>query len=136
MQVETGKVVSIRGDKAVVQMVEGDLCSQCGSVASCCVKGLNTRQITIHNSIHAKEGDRVQISYHPKTRLLSGFVIFILPVLMGFLGYFGGILYFGSESGGILGTFLGFVFAFLIIWAVNKVLEKKKYTPAMLKVEV
>ena len=135
MEVETGKVVVIRGDKAVVQMVEGDLCSQCASAASCCAKGINTRQITIQNSIHAKEGDRVQISCHPKTRILSGFIIFILPVFMGFLGYFVGHSYFGSEGGGILGTFLGFVFAFIIIWAVNKILEKKNYTPTMLKIE-
>ena len=136
MEVETGFVINLKGRMAVVQLESGDQCAVCGSKASCDAKGLNTRQITISNPIDAEVGDKVQISYHSKTRFLSGLLIFIFPVILGFTGYFFAHSRYGSEGAGIIGTFTGFVLAFVIIWAVNWLLERKQYVPTILKVEV
>ena len=67
--------------------------------------------------------------------MLSGLLIFIFPVILGFLGYFLAFSYAGTESAGIAGTFAGFVLAFIVIWAANSLFERKKLIPTMLKVD-
>jgi len=136
MQSEIGQVVEIKDDKVVVQIKPGELCAQCGSQHSCSSHAKNIRKITIQNSINAQVGDEVMISYHPKTRLLSGLVIFIFPVVFGFLGYFIGYSTYGTEGIGILGTFIGFAVAFFVIWLINIIFEKKDYVPKLLKIEL
>lgn len=61
MDSDTGYVVTLRGEQAVIRLLAGDQCDECGCQGSCASHGAGARQILIQNSLGAREGDKVQI---------------------------------------------------------------------------
>lgn len=125
-ETEAEEVVKVFDDKAIVQMKAGDHCQHCGARSVCSAIGEKVRQITIQNTIKASEGDRVTLSYRPKSRVASAAVVFILPIIFLIADYFVGQRDFGSESMGIVGSLIGLMVAFSILWIIDRVLRKSK----------
>ena len=78
---------------------------------------------------------KMMISYMSKSRIISAVLVFMLPVLFLFIGYFMGFYVFGNEVGAILTTFGGLVVGFILLGITNKILaHNKHFLPTILKV--
>ncbi len=134
MDAETAEVTEIKGDRAVVQMEVGGQCRHCGARFACSAMGGSLRQVTVHNSIQVEIGDRVEIGYQSKIRMLFASAIFVFPILMAIIGYFLGKPHYGTEGSGIIGSIAGLIVAFTMLWVLNRVVERKhQVLPTLLK---
>ena len=123
---EVGVVESINKNTAVVCVKRstacGDSCATCS--AQCNQKG---NKITVLNKIGAMPGDMVRIEMQTSTVLKSAFMVYILPLLMFFLGYFPAEYKTNSETKSLIFGLAAFLvtFVFLLIW--DK-LNKEKFS--------
>lgn len=79
---------------------------------------------TVENPIQAAAGDIVTISSNSKTVLWSAVVLYMMPLLLFFVGYFAGVQL--SVAAGLMGC-VGFIFGIILaIIYDRKVLAKKK----------
>ncbi len=134
---EIGVVESTNGTTAVVSVKRnsscGESCATCS--AHCNLKG---NKITAQNKLGAMAGDLVSIEMRTSTVLKSAFMVYILPLLMLFLGYFYTEYKTGDETKSLicaLGAFL-ITFIFLLIWdkynknkfvtTIIEIIEKRK----------
>ena len=122
---QTVTVVSVQGTRATVAYdrptaCHGD-CSQCaGGCDSMAAK--ERVVVTADNPIGAAPGDRVIIEAATKTVFSAIFLVYALPVLL----FFGG--YFGAEALGISGSLPGVVGFFLGLAAAVLVSRRKTKT--------
>jgi positive regulator of sigma E activity len=108
-------------------------CSHCSSRAPCSAVGPNVRQISVRNVLGAGVGDLVEISFPPQARVLSAFLFFLFPVLLALTGFFLGQAIGGGEGSGVVGTFSGFVLAYVVVALLNPFLVMRARTPTMLR---
>lgn len=119
---EIGMVESTNGNLAVVSVKRstacGDSCATCS--AQCNMRG---NKITAKNKAGAMVGDLVTIEMKTSTVLKSAFMVYILPLLMLFLGYFYAEYKTGDETLSLITSLGAFAvtFIFLLIWdKINK----------------
>jgi len=140
MENETGKIVRIANGKAVIELEPGEQCETCGAKGACSAFGGNTTrhiEVPVTQQLkHIKEGDRITLLFQPRTRILSAFLVFILPIIFLVTGYFFGFQYFNSEGKAILISFVALLLSFIFLWILNKLLVKKeKFIPTILRIE-
>ena len=83
---ETGKVIEVSGEFAVVELTAKDMCASCGAKRYCHPQG-NKRHITALKEIDVKPGDMVRLDIQPGVPVLISFVLFLAPIVAFFLGY-------------------------------------------------
>lgn len=110
---EEGIVRQVLGNNtAQVECAGTEFCAKCGL----CFKEGNKLSVNALNLVGAKAGDRVEIEIAPSNVLLAVFLIFIMPVLSLFAGYY---------AGGVTASFV-FLFVYLLmLWAYDRLLKKK-----------
>ena len=137
MEREQGKVIRIVGGTAIVQMEAGSQCLTCSAKQACtALSGETVRQIEIPVVANIKVGDNITLSYRPQDKIISALLVFMLPVILLISGYFIGLKFFETENKAVLTSFLGLIFAFILIWGVNKFFIKdRSYLPTILKVK-
>jgi len=92
---ESGRVVRIEGDEAVVVMEGGKACRGCGAAKiGLCRAGGTTMLLNARNTAQAVPGDKVCIGIDRKTRWTGYFLAYLVPLL--------GLL-LGAAVGNILG---------------------------------
>ena len=129
---EVGVVEAVNGTNAVVSVKRstacGDSCATCS--AQCNLKG---NKITVANKIGAMPGDLVEIEMKTSTVLKSAFMVYILPLLMFFLGYFLTEYKTNSETEALIFSLAAFAvtFVFLLIW--DK-LNKEKFSTTITEI--
>lgn len=108
---ETGRVVSVNADAAVVAMRRSQACDKCGM----CMASGDGREILLlaRNGASAEPGDAVEIEISPGKVLVAAFALYLLPVLMTILGFVVG----NSVAGGSEDSFLpiGLAVVFLVV---------------------
>ncbi|MBN1464241.1 SoxR reducing system RseC family protein [candidate division KSB1 bacterium] len=111
---ETGTIISIDGQQAIVQLLRGDQCEGCHA---CHAFGENKMRLEALNSLGASVGDQVQVRIEPKLVLKGSMILFILPLIALLIGYYLAVRFVPpfSEGVGIVGAFSAFAIAFLII---------------------
>ena len=133
---EIGVVESTNGAIAIVSVKRstacGDSCATCSS--QCNFRG---NKITVGNRIGAMPGDLVAIEMKTSTVLKSAFLVYILPILVLFAGYFITEHKTGSETKSLITGLLAFgiTFIFLVFWdkinkekfmtSITKIIEKR-----------
>ena len=82
---ETGTVVEIDGEYATVRLGRQKRCSGCKA----CVHGADQNELlaVARNGIGAARGDRVEMEAPVVNQVREGFLLFIAPMLLVFLGY-------------------------------------------------
>jgi positive regulator of sigma E activity len=130
-EAETGIVVETRGDTAIVQVEPRAQCAHCAARLPCYSMGPGVRRIHVENTVHARVGDRVQIDCPPQSRVLSAFLLFFFPIVLALVGYFVGFAVRPTEGSGVLGTFVGFILAFAIVWLLNPLLKRRQRRPTL-----
>ncbi len=111
---EIGTIVSLRGNKALIQVNRGDKCEGCNV---CHAFGENKMQLEASNRIDAQVGDVVQVDINPGDVLRGSVLVFLFPLAMMIVGYFVGMRFSvnGTEGAGILGALVALALSFLVV---------------------
>lgn len=108
---ETGHVVSVSDDMAVVAMRMSGACKKCGL----CKPTGDGKEVLLsaENGAGARAGDIVEIEIMPGRVLVAAFAVYMIPVVMTILGYLVG----NRIAGGAEDSFLpiGLSLAFLVV---------------------
>ena len=77
---ESGEVVKVEKNAATVRVSRKDECSKCGM---CGMKAdMNHIEFKAENRVQAEVGDTVLVDTEQKMKLLSVFLIFLVPILL------------------------------------------------------
>jgi positive regulator of sigma E activity len=81
--------------------------------------------LKIPNKYDLEASDRVEIELTSNTKLTSGFLLFIFPILMMIVGYYIGYKVDPSDGAGMIGSLFGLVFGIITLMIINKIIAKK-----------
>lgn len=129
---EIGVVESISGSIAVVSVKRSTACGEaCATCAAKC--NLKGNKIKAGNAVGASCGDLVEIEMKTETVLKSAFMVYILPLLFFFAGYFIFQKRTADEVTAMLAGLAAFaaVFVFLLIWDR---LNRNRHTTVIIKI--
>ena len=119
---ESGMVVGIEGDNALVEMEASKECEACGA---CRYTETGRMVASVSNSLSARVGDTVKIDIEPKLVLAAAALIYIMPIVFFFVGY--GLLAWiasslgaDSEAVAIAGGLTFLVLSFLAVRAIDR----------------
>jgi len=127
---DLGRVVKVEGEYAVVEMIKGAGCDSC-AMHGFCGSGDKTVQHRIKTDIVLKPNDTVKVFVAPQFRILSSFILFIIPILAMIGFYFVGSAIFGTEGRSILTSLAG-----LLLCTYGIYLFDKKYASRKIKFEI
>ncbi len=129
----TGVVNRINGLEAVVLIKResacGDNCAGCGG----CSAGA-LREVLAENSLGADIGDVVIIEMNTGKVINAAIFVYIVPLLLLFLGYFIFFNLFKTELTAIFGGFLLMVLAFVFLFKLDKKF-KKNYVHKIIEIK-
>lgn len=136
---EVGKVVDIKDNIAIVSLIRNEACQKCGA----CSHGHKSEEMILEatNLCNAKIGDRVAIDLAYSDFLRATFIMYGIPLITLFIGFFIG--YYGSTKLGYqslqepIGLISGFVFmviAFLWIKSKEEQWKSQNYRPAVVEI--
>ncbi|MDP8210980.1 MAG: SoxR reducing system RseC family protein [Candidatus Stygibacter australis] len=118
-------VSEVKDRRVLVKLPESDSCASC-AVHGICQVGENTSSHWIDTDLRLQVGDKVKIFISPALRIMSSFIVFLLPVIMMILVYLiFKYLFVSSENVSILGSVLSLGLSGLIIYAIDKKWSKK-----------
>jgi len=102
---DTGTVIKLEGENAVVRMKRDGSCRKCGAAAlGLCTAGL-LHILTVRNSERARVGDTVKIGLVRWVQYQGYFLAYVLPPAA---------LLFGIVGGHFLGVYAGFFSLFVV----------------------
>ena len=108
---ETGCVVSLKGNTAVVAMPVSGSCDSCGA---CMISGDGKEVLLVaRNSAGASEGDTVEIEINSGRVIAAAFIIYMIPVFMTIVGFLVGNAISGGAEDATLP--IGMAVAFLVV---------------------
>ena len=117
---QTAKVVALQGERAQVEVIRRSACGgECGSCHGC--DGLEDRPVAVwaNNEIRAQVGDQVTVESRSAALLGTAFVVYLLPFLFLFFGYFLASNQGLSEGYSIGAGGIGFLVALLLVRLLN-----------------
>lgn len=125
---QTGRVVSLNGDMATVQIQR---VTSCGDNCASCKGGCSPTQMFVEaeNSVNASVGQYVKLKTETKTVMKAAFLVYIVPLLGLVIGIFLGIALGDSVgySNEIVGIVMGLIFliaSYLLIYFLDKRINK------------
>lgn len=131
---QVGIVIYVHNDIAQVLIKRA---SACGDSCKTCSGGCETttKQIEAYNSIKAKKGDTVLLELKDSYVLFAAFLIYIVPLIMLFVGYaIGMIIFTNGFAAGVMGV-ISLILAFIILKRLDRVFQRtKKFQPIITKV--
>jgi positive regulator of sigma E activity len=95
---DTGTVIRLDGEKAVIRMKHEGSCRKCGAAAIGLCKGGLMRELTVINSKRARVGDTVKIGLLQGVQYRGFFLAYVIPAAA---------LIFGIVGGHFLGVYTG-----------------------------
>ena len=120
---DLGTVIEVEGEKIRVEVVRSANCKTC-SMQSFCF-GLNKPAVfEVESELELKPGDKVELEIAPASRIISSLLIFGLPILCLFLGYFIGNIWL-EELPSICIALAATAFSYIILKIIDRKLEKR-----------
>ena len=86
MHIESGRVIELKSETAVVVLAPSDYCTGCDAKNLCQMGSRGERILEVKNTVGAKVGDEVVITIQSRYALTALFLIFGLPVILGSAG--------------------------------------------------
>lgn len=136
---QIGKIVSIQGNMATVELERGSACEKCGI---CHLGETQILHIDVENSINAQEGQRVLVAVMPGSVLKASSILYLFPLLAlvggislaylleWLIGLPGNVEWWGISIGLVL-----FILAFVVIRLREPALRKNpSFAPHMIRV--
>ena len=130
---DKGFVKKIDDKYAYIEMVLNSSCTSCANKGICATDD-KPALLKIPNKYDLIAGDRVDIELTAGTKLTSGFLLFIFPILMMIVGYYIGYLIESSDGAGMIGSLFGLTAGVLVLMVINrKVTNKGIFLPKYVK---
>lgn len=113
--IQKGKVISLEGEYAVVEVMRTSACVGCSKQEGCiaCKKRITSRA---YNRIGAKPGDSVTLETRSGTVLWYALLVFVLPLALTIGGYAVSSLFISRQSVQILVSTCIFLLTYVIIY--------------------
>ena len=111
-----GIVTSVKGGTAQIHFLRGSACAHCGA---CLTVGETEMEVTLPNTLGAKEGDRVAVDLSPKRVVQASLLAYAVPLVLLIAG-----VLIGSRYADWAGLALG-VGACGIGYLILRIVEKK-----------
>ncbi len=131
---ETGVVVGIHDDQAIVEMEASRDCEACGA---CRYTSTGRMVAPVRNTLNAVVGDTVKVDIEPEMVVAAAMIVYILPIALFFVGYslfmwFGDILALSGEMPGVVGALLFLIGSFFAVRIVDRRVQvTRRYEPKM-----
>lgn len=122
---EIGTVVDIKNSEAIIELPLKSLCSRCGL----CQSKSNKILIEISNELGVNVGDNVKIELEEMSGIKAALIVYLIPILFIFFGYFIGLWICGLTNRPLIGIICGiaiFLTAFLIIHICDRKFAKRR----------
>ena len=123
---DRGTVKKIENGFAFIEMQLNASCRSCSN-KGVCMAGDKPAQLKIENTLELKENDIVEIDLPPQTKLSAGFILFILPLLSMFAGYYIAFKISSEDSSGMAGAVIGLAAGVIITILINRLISKGRY---------
>ncbi len=132
---EIGTVIDIQNDFLLVEVEKGESCINCKLKSLCFYKGNEKTIFQIKNILNAKKGDKISFVIEPKIRILSSFLVYILPIILLIVTYsFCKYVLNISENLSILSAIISIPLCYFILKFIDKLFARKKLiNPKMIK---
>ncbi|HOA85333.1 MAG: SoxR reducing system RseC family protein [Clostridiales bacterium] len=126
-----GKVVSVSGGFAMVEVDRKSACEGCSKSKEGCVVcslggGGSSITLRVRNSAGASTGDIVAIDTDTRRVLGYAWLVFLMPLLVAAGGYWLGTSLFGGETGGFILAAAGIVLSFGGLWLYSKLVVGRR----------
>lgn len=99
MITEQGIVEEVLGHSVVVRIQRSAACASCDSKGLCRDMADKTMRLELENNIHAKEGDRVEITIRSGALAKISLLLYMIPAVALVVGAYG-----GARLGGLAGA--------------------------------
>ncbi|MDK2798687.1 MAG: sigma-E factor negative regulatory protein RseC [Clostridiales bacterium] len=119
---QIGVVISIKNDTAMVQIKRTSACG--GKCETCGGCEVSSQKVEAYNTVGAKVGQVVRLDMKDTQVLFAAFMVYIVPLIMLFIGYAIGYSLFINEIVGVISGLLLLVASFLVIKRIDKKLGK------------
>ncbi|MFA6169348.1 MAG: SoxR reducing system RseC family protein [Candidatus Margulisiibacteriota bacterium] len=110
--IEIGEVIKLDGGQAEVLFQRNPACGNC---TACRAQADGTLKTMADNAIGAKLGERVEVEFSSRSFARAALIVFGLPVVLLFLGYY---------LGGVLGALLFLLASFGLILILDRFFSK------------
>lgn len=120
-----GKVVSIEGDKLKVSVDVGTECLGCPSKSHCNMGDGKGKTISVINLCGAEVNDHIIFETEPSKVLISSFLIWILPIISMFVGYFV-VINFAQGFWPVLAAMVFLFLSFFLLRIIDKAISGGK----------
>ncbi len=114
---EYGVVKSRQGDFYTLELGNTSGCHGCLLAGVC---GVQNKVVQVRSELELDIGEKVDVEVKASDRILSSFVVFVLPIMLMVLFYFLGGLFLDVESGQTIFSFLGLGLGALLIRFIDK----------------
>lgn len=130
--IETGKVIKLKGNKAVIRVDRKSACDKC---RMCALKPKSPHiDIALNNEINAKIDDTVEIEMADHVVIRSSLFVYIIPLITAFIGLLIGLVFDNVVYQLLL--FTGFlIMGFVVLIFIEKLVRNnKKYQQKIVRV--
>ena len=125
-----GLVTAVMDGTVQIRFLRSSACAHCGA---CLTVGESEMEITLPNTLNAKEGDRVAVDLSPKRVVQASLIAYAVPLVLLIAGVF-----IGSRYADWAGLALGIAacgISYLILRIVEKKSAKSKsFQPRMTRI--
>ncbi|MGC9337407.1 MAG: SoxR reducing system RseC family protein [Candidatus Cloacimonadia bacterium] len=131
-----GKVVDVSDDIALVEVEKSGQCNGCKLASLCFHHGKQKTFFEVRNTLDTKKGDIVELLIEPQIRVLSAFLVYILPIVAMIFAYLLCSLLIGvSENWSILVSLCAIPLSLLALRAIDKSFSKRRIgIPKMVRI--
>ncbi len=119
---ELAKVLENKGDKSLVRIEKSSACSKCESQCGLADNSheIDELEVLVDDPLHSQPGSTVMLEMGAKPVLTASLLIYLVPIIGLFIGYFLGSEFLGAllnsgEIAGILGSVIGLIFSFALV---------------------
>lgn len=121
-----GTVLKIDGDYAIVGVKRHSACDTCRAQCGGHCDKASTVETKVLNSLNAKKGDEVELFSKTSAVMGGAILVFILPIVMAFIGYAIPSLLNLKMVISALSSLVFFLMTFFVIWKIWG--KKEKFT--------
>ena len=121
---EKGIVKAVDGKKITITRLDSNSCGSCGMHGICGIK--NQPEFVVFSETDVSVGDTIDLIVSPSAKILSAFLVFMLPIIFMFIFYIVAqyLLNF-NEKLSILISFAGLLISGIFIKFFDKKLAKR-----------
>ncbi|MFC1883641.1 SoxR reducing system RseC family protein [Thermodesulfobacteriota bacterium] len=140
MATEEGIIEKAFENKAVVRIQRSSACAHCQSKGACEMLSDKEMLIEVSNQLHAKDGDRVEISLPARSLLKMSLFVYFLPIVALVIGAvlggeFAGVFHLTSTMGSIGGGAVFMAGAYFLLKRLNRGAEGSyEYQPQITRI--